>query len=100
MATIPKNGAYRNFQTSPTATEARTNGAKNTIRRNVLPRFTSATSTARNSPTPGQEHDRDAGEQERVQQTPMEDGVAEDRPHVVIEPDEVREVEALACHAR
>ena len=52
VATTPKKGAYRNFQTSPTATEARTNGAKKTIRKNVLPRFTSATSTARNSPTP------------------------------------------------
>ena len=53
VAAIPKKGAYRNFQTSPTATAASTKGAKNTTRKNVLPRFTSATSTARNSPTPG-----------------------------------------------
>ncbi len=52
VATIPKNGAYRNFQTAPTATGARTKGAKNTKRKNVRPRRTSATSTARNSPSP------------------------------------------------
>ena len=46
-------------------------------------------------PEPGLEHDRGAGEQDRVQQAPMEHGVAEDRPRVVIEPHEVREVEAL-----
>ena len=44
---------------------------------------------------PGLEHDRGAGEQDRVQQAPMEHGVAEDRPRVVLEADERREVEAL-----
>src|SRR5450755_4312468 len=52
VGTIPKYGAYMNFQTAPTATEARTNGAKNANRQNVLPRLTSATSTARKSPSP------------------------------------------------
>ena len=52
VGTTPKYGAYRNFQTAPTATEARTNGTKNANRKNVLPRFTSATRTARKSPSP------------------------------------------------
>ena len=52
VGTIPKNGAYRNFQTAPTATGARTNGRKNTNWKNVLPRFPSATRTARNRPSP------------------------------------------------
>ena len=52
VGTIPKYGAYRNFQTAPTATEASTKGTKNTNWKNVRPRFASATRTARNSPSP------------------------------------------------
>src|SRR5664279_1662162 len=52
VGTTPKYGAYRNFQTAPTATEARTNGAKNANSQNVLPRRASATSTARTRPSP------------------------------------------------
>ena len=52
VGTIPKNGAYRNFQTAPTATGASTNGAKNTTMKKVLPRRTSATRRARKSPRP------------------------------------------------
>ena len=85
VGTIPKNGANRNFQTVPTATGASTKGAKNTNTNTVRPRRTSATSTASSRPEPRLEHDRRAGEQHRVQQAPMEHGVAEDRACVVVE---------------
>ena len=51
-------------------------------------------------PEPGLEHDRHAREQDRVQQAPMEDRVAEDRPGVVLEADESGQIEAPACRAR
>ena len=50
-------------------------------------------------PEPRLEHHRHPGEQERVRQAPMEDGVAEDRPGVVVETDEGGELEACVMDA-
>ena len=95
VGSIPKNGAYRNFQTAPTATGARTNGRKNANWKNVLSALRVGDEDGKEQSEPGLEHDCYAGEQDGVQQAPVEDRVAEDRTCVVIEPDEVRELEAL-----
>ena len=95
VGTIPKNGAYRNFQTVPTATGARTNGAKNTTRNNVRPAPRLGDEHGQQEAEARLEHDRGAREHQRVQQAPMEDRVAEERVGVVLEADEGRQVEAL-----
>ena len=99
VATTPKNGAYRNFQTAPTATGASTNGSEehDPEERPAAPRVRDE--HGQQQPQAGLEHDRGAGEQERVQQAPVEHGVAEDRARVVIEPDEARRGRSPACRA-
>ena len=100
VAAIPKNGAYRNFQTAPTATGARTNGAKNTNVKKRPPAPHVGDEDGQQQAEPRLEHDGGAGEQDRVQQAPVEHGVAEERTRVVLEADEARQVEALRCHGR
>ena len=46
------------------------------------------------------QRDRNAREQDRVQEAAMEDRVAEDRPGVVLQPDEGRDRRSPSCHAR
>ena len=101
VGTIPKNGANRNFQTAPTATGASTNGARKATTKNVLPRLASPTRRASDNPIPVWSTTAAPVNSDGVQEAPVEDGVSEDRPGEVIEPDEVREIKALrVVHAQ